>query len=379
MKQPFLLSLVILSLVSCNCKKEQLCTSTWQNTAIVIDGQNNDWGGTLRYSDTTARLRYDVRNDSENLYLIVETDDNSMWMKLMHTGLKISMGLKSDPKATATITLPALRRNPFMHCCQGMPDSAITGCPGPMHEMKDHKCAKSCGAKKDSACAKHCTEMKDRKGSKPCGGLKDSACAKHCKETKDHKGQGYGKPIPDSMCHKGPMPGMGVADSAACMKKHMPMREPVMAEGFKYSNGKIECCHAEKGKISFAVGMNETRTLAYEIAIPLRELYGDGYDLAKVAADKIRLEVAVEAIEKPSGPCMRHKGGPMHGEPGQGHPGEGAPDSLACHHGEKMHGGPEGMQGLPPQGMGKPFALPDTLILFQKQSIQCKVTLATGK
>ncbi|MBP1669050.1 MAG: hypothetical protein H6Q21_1416, partial [Bacteroidetes bacterium] len=68
MKQVFLLSFMILSLVGCNSKKVQLCTSTWQDVPIVIDGQNNDWGGTLRYSDTTARLRYDVRNDSENLY-----------------------------------------------------------------------------------------------------------------------------------------------------------------------------------------------------------------------------------------------------------------------------------------------------------------------
>jgi hypothetical protein len=403
MKQVFLLSLMILSLVSCTGKKEQLCTSSWQGEAITIDGLNKDWGGTLQYSDTTAKLTYDVRNDSVNLYLIVETNDNSMKMKLMHTGLKVSMGLKSDPKTTAVITLPAFRGNPFMHHYQGMPDSACKGGTGPMPEMKDAKCAKPC------------KEMKDAKCAKSCGAMKDSAsCAKHCKEMKDQKcpmkdqkGAGKGKPMPDSICHKGLMPGMEGMDSAACMKMRMPMREPATAEGFKFTNGKIEGCNAEKGKISFAVGMNETKTLTYEIVVPLRELYGDGYDLSRVASDKIRLEITVEAMEKHSGRGMM---------PGGPHPGEGSPDSLAGHHGEGMAGGPAGvhegkpmgkpeckpegkpegrwegkhegkpegmggecMHGAPPEGMGQPFAMPDTLILFQKQSIQCKVTLAKGK
>ena len=392
MKQVFLLSLMIFSLVSCTGKKEQLCTSNWQSEAITVDGLNKDWGGTLRYSDTTAKLTYDVRNDAENLYLIVETNDKSMGMKLMHTGLKVSMGLKSDPKAIATLTLPAFGGNPFMHHGMGMPDSACKGGPVPMPEMKDSKCAKSCKAMKDSSCAKHCKEMKDQK------------CP-----MKDQKGSGKGKPMPDSMCHKGLMPGMEASDSAACMKMHMHMGEPATAEGFKYTNGKIEGCNTEKGKISFAVGMNEPMTLSVEIAIPLREIYGDGYDLAKVASDKIRLDITVEALEKPSGHGMMPKEGQLPPCCAKtGYPGEGAHDSLAGHHGEAMPGGPTGvhkekpmgkpeckpegkpggkpegkdstcMHGAPPEGMGQPFAMPDTLILFQKQSIQCKVTLATGK
>jgi hypothetical protein len=165
-------------------------------------------------------------------------------MKLMHAGLKVSVGLKSAPAAKATITLPAFRENPFMHHCKGMPDSACKGGTGSMPEMKDQPCARSCGAMKDSACLKHCKEMKDHKCATPCGAMKDSACMKHCKNSKDHK---FAKP--DSLCHKGPMPGMDAPDSAAFMK-HMPMRKSATAEGFKYTNGKIECCNAEKGKIS---------------------------------------------------------------------------------------------------------------------------------
>lgn len=348
MKQVFLLSLMILTLMSCNSKKEQLCTSTWQDEAIVIDGQNNDWGGTLRYSDTTAKLSYDVRNDSENLYLIVETNDNSMRMKLAHTGLKVSVGLKSDPTATAAITLPAFRENPCMHRMTGMPDSACKAGMGPKPEIKDGKCAKPCGAKKDSACAKHCGDRKD------------------------HKGPGKGKPMPDSIRHKCPMPGM--PDSAACMN-HMPKREPAKAEGFKYSNGNIEGCAAEKGKISFAIGMSNPQTLTYEIAVPLREIYGDGYDLAKVAIGKIKLELAVEAIEKPSCPGMM-KGGPMSGGPG-------APDSLAAHHCEGMPGGPAGMHEGKPEGgpegktEGKPECRPEGMQGVPRKEwdipLQCRI------
>ena len=409
MKQVFLLSFMILSLVGCNSKKEQLCTSTWQDAAIVIDGQNNDWGGTLRYSDTASRLRYDVRNDSDNLYLIVETDDNSMQMKLMHTGIKVSMGLKSVPAATGIITLPAFRKNRFMHHCQGIPDSACIGGPGSMPDMKDHKCTKPCGAGIDSSCNKPCREMKDQKGSEK------------------------GKRMQDSMCHKGPMPGMEAPDSAACMK-HNAMRKSATAEGFKYTNGMIEGCHTEKGKISFAKGISNPQTLTVEIAVPLREIYGDGYDLAKIASGKINLEFTVEAIEKPSCPGMMQKEGPMSGRPCPGHPLKGAPDSLAAHHGEGMPCGPSGMHegkpeakpigksesrpedkpermgnecmhgahpggmskdcmhGAPPEGMSKecmhgaspegmkqPFAMPDTTLLLQKQSIQCKVRLAANK
>ena len=446
MKQVFLLSFMILSLVGCNSKKEQLCTSTWQDVPIVIDGQNNDWGGTLRYSDTASRLRYDVRNDSDNLYLIVETDDNSMQMKLMHTGIKVSMGLKSVPAATGVITLPAFRENPFMHHCQGMPDSACIGGPGSMPDMKDHKCTKPCSAMKDSACAKHGKEMKDHKCTKPCGAGIDSSCNKPCREMKDQKGSEKGKRMQDSMCHKGPMPGMEAPDSAACMK-HNPMRKSATAEGFKYTNGMIEGCHTEKGKISFAKGISNPQTLTVEIAVPLREIYGDGYDLAKIASGKINLEFTVEAIEKPSCPGMMQKEGPMSGRPCPGHPLKGAPDSLAAHHGEgmpcepsgmhegkpegrpegKCQGRPEGkpegmskecmhgappegmsmecmhgaspegmskecmhgaspggmskecMHGASPEGMKQPFAMPDTTLLLQKQSIQCKVRLAANK
>jgi hypothetical protein len=308
-----LLLVMLFSLMSCKSGKEKPYSSNWQSQELIIDGQDKDWDSTMRFSDTISKLLYDIRNDGENLYLIFETSDNSMCMKLMQKGFKVSL------------------------CHKG---------PMPGKEMHDAK-----GLRPEK-------EMRDIKGPRPG------------KEMHDTKGHGTCKEMRDSAFRKGPMQG---GDSSLCMKRPMPIIDSAVVNGFKFTNGWVKAGNPEKGKMDFAIGMKHPMTLVYEIKIPLRELYGDGYDVSKIASDKIDVMVTVEALEKPAVHEVMPKECGMHR--GQA----GAPPEKEMSGGKPGGHPEEGMKGMPPAGMEHHGMKLDTVLLSQKQILNYSITLSAGK
>lgn len=95
----------------------QTSTSKWLATPLTVDGSNTDWGGRPSYFSSECMISYELRNDNNNIFLIIEIVEKESQMKFMHAGFEIAMKVKSKPKLKATINfLPQQRQE------QGLPD-----------------------------------------------------------------------------------------------------------------------------------------------------------------------------------------------------------------------------------------------------------------
>jgi hypothetical protein len=77
----------------------------WVDAPIEINGNDTDWGQMLRFYDGDSKLKYDLRNDNEFLYLVFTTDNETVQTKLQHVGATITLKTKTKPKTTATLSL----------------------------------------------------------------------------------------------------------------------------------------------------------------------------------------------------------------------------------------------------------------------------------
>lgn len=83
---PLLLSFAPLLLNSCT--SSILVKSTWNDNQIVIDGKDNDWGDTMFYIKD-AQLTAGIRNDSNNMYLILKATNRQQAFQIMGLGLTV--------------------------------------------------------------------------------------------------------------------------------------------------------------------------------------------------------------------------------------------------------------------------------------------------
>lgn len=98
-----LLTSVLISLSS----YAQISTSKWINTPLIIDGKNTDWGDKPSYYAPGCMMLYELKNDSNYLYLIFEIMDKKSQRKFMHAGFEIAMKVKTKPKLNANINFIA--------------------------------------------------------------------------------------------------------------------------------------------------------------------------------------------------------------------------------------------------------------------------------
>jgi hypothetical protein len=98
-------------IMSCTCSKAQNNVLVWQSGKIIIDGDNSDWKDIPRYYNTNMGISYDIRNDSDNLYIVFDIPDLMLQMQLMQTGFHVSFKIKTKPKIIAGITFPKLSRD----------------------------------------------------------------------------------------------------------------------------------------------------------------------------------------------------------------------------------------------------------------------------
>ena len=68
----FFLPLILISLVGCS--SSQLMVSSAKESKIVIDGNQDDWSGKLKYFED-ERAAVGFQNDEENLYFCLVTAD----------------------------------------------------------------------------------------------------------------------------------------------------------------------------------------------------------------------------------------------------------------------------------------------------------------
>jgi hypothetical protein len=82
-------------------------------------------------------------------------------------------------------------------------------------------------------------------------------------------------------------------------QKYLLSPPDVLASGFAFTNDDISE-NKDVKKIMFATDWDTLNCMSIEFQIPLRELYGDNFDLAKVAIDDISMSFEEKAIERPT-------------------------------------------------------------------------------
>lgn len=73
---------------------------------MVIDGNLNDWGDSLRYHNEEKKLNYTLANDGDNLYAVIRVNDRSEQMRILNAGITLSIDTKGKKKETFKMTFP---------------------------------------------------------------------------------------------------------------------------------------------------------------------------------------------------------------------------------------------------------------------------------
>ncbi len=78
---------------------------------IIIDGNINDWGDSLRYYNPDKKLNYTLANDNQNLYLAIRFNDRTEQERIMRAGLTWSVNPKGKKKDAYSLTFPVAEQN----------------------------------------------------------------------------------------------------------------------------------------------------------------------------------------------------------------------------------------------------------------------------
>lgn len=89
----------------------QVSSSKWQSQPIVIDGDGSDWGTLPRFFNADSNVKYEFRNDAQNLYIILNAADRSTQIQIMRAGFNVKLKVKTSPPLKVGIAfLPSRMR-----------------------------------------------------------------------------------------------------------------------------------------------------------------------------------------------------------------------------------------------------------------------------
>jgi YD repeat-containing protein len=75
-------------------------------TAIVVDGNAQEWGDSLSYYNPEKKVHYTIANDKDNLYLVVKTKDPMQQDNILNAGITFSIDTKGRKKSAYSTTFP---------------------------------------------------------------------------------------------------------------------------------------------------------------------------------------------------------------------------------------------------------------------------------
>ncbi len=91
----------------CSGTFAQVSSSKWQAQSIVIDGDGADWGTLPRFFNAESNVKYEFRNDAQNLYIILKAADRATQMQLTQAGFSVKLKVKTSPPIKVGITFLA--------------------------------------------------------------------------------------------------------------------------------------------------------------------------------------------------------------------------------------------------------------------------------
>ena len=78
----------------------------FQDTKVVVDGNINDWGLPLRFSNPEYSMQYSVTNDDKNIYVCVYTKDESFKKRILKAGMSICFDPKGEKDKKMSLVFP---------------------------------------------------------------------------------------------------------------------------------------------------------------------------------------------------------------------------------------------------------------------------------
>jgi len=93
---------------------------------------------------------------------------------------------------------------------------------------------------------------------------------------------------------------VGKKEPFSLKQKYFLTPAVVTASGFTYSNIQLSTTKRNDSVITYAVGWDTLNSMYIEIQIPLREFFGDNYNLKQVTEKEIALKITENAVENPA-------------------------------------------------------------------------------
>lgn len=95
------------SIIICVSSYAQTNTSKWLIAPLTIDGDNADWGGRPSCYESECAMFYELKNDSNYLFLLFEIAGKQSQTKFMQAGFEVAIKIKTKPKLNASINFLA--------------------------------------------------------------------------------------------------------------------------------------------------------------------------------------------------------------------------------------------------------------------------------
>ncbi|MDD4967958.1 MAG: hypothetical protein PHT07_00865 [Paludibacter sp.] len=207
-------TLLLAALCICSGAVAQVSTSKWQAQPIVIDGDGSDWGTLPRFFNVDSNMKYEFRNDDQNLYIILRAAERMTQTQMLAAGFYVKLKVKTSPPIKVGINFKALKKGE-------MP---------PMIVAQDGKTDKL-----------------------------------------NYKTESVDRTIP---------------------------KDTALLDGFQFAKGKITSENSDDKSINFARSKTSRELATYEIRIPLREIFGNGYTMENVSSTPIQLQVSINDLSQ---------------------------------------------------------------------------------
>lgn len=274
------LTLILICTLTSAILTAQTSKISWQPTLLEIDGNPNDWTTKLRFYDSESKISFELRNDAKQLYFVLKSEDKNFRNQLEQAGLKIKIMCDADIKTKATFELMK-KNNTASHMPPPMGNGQQQGPP-----------------------------------------------------QRQEGNNSFNPPPMGENNFRGGSPGM-----------HKQVPDTANIKGFQNSKKEtISSVSNNPAKIRFSKSQPNTEEAAFEISIPLTELFGEKFDLQQIALNPLKIQVVIPGTSSGSQSKGEMGGrGNMGGGPGGGMGGPGG-----------GMGGPGGGMGGPGSDMGGP-------------------------
>jgi hypothetical protein len=103
------LTLVSGAIILGGCSKNLAPTGHYQEIPITIDGNINDWGLPLRFSNPEYSMQYAVTYDDKNIYICVYSKDPSFQKRILKAGISIYFDTKGEKNKTMGLFFPIIK------------------------------------------------------------------------------------------------------------------------------------------------------------------------------------------------------------------------------------------------------------------------------